>query len=437
MCPHCGIRLPGARGARYCPHCGARVALVARTCLMCGESLEAYPRPSRSQRLSLPIPAFVIPLAIVTVVVGLVALALTVSSGRRQTDAIETRLATPQVTATPMTTPTNTPSPIPTFTPPPPVVHVVKPGDSLISIAIWYGSTVEAIMKANDIEDPRWIGEGQELIVPIPTSTVQASPQSTPSIEVASVATVEKRLLVHIVEPGDSPSSIAARYGTTVEAIMKANEIMDPRQLQIGQELVIPSTAPTGGFETTVVETIIHTIEPGDTLSSIAIQYGASVEAIMETNDIKDPRLLRVGEQLIVPLGTPTPVPTSTPRPTPTFTPGPPYPVPSLLAPAEGAEFHGDQPVLLNWASVGILAEDEWYVVRLRYMAEEPSQMPSVWTKATSWRVPASLRPGEEAESHLFHWSVTVVLETEVRADGSWEGLALSPMSTTRSFYWY
>ena len=92
---------------------------------------------------------------------------------------------------------------------------------------------------------------------------------------------------------------------------------------------------------------------------------------------------------------------------------------------------------MLNWTSVGLLAEDEWYILRLRLMTEPVYQYPSVWTKTTSWRVPASLHPPLEAGSHLFRWDVTVVRHTGTRPDGNPDGIAISPMSAIRSFLWY
>ena len=105
-----------------------------------------------------------------------------------------------------------------------------------------------------------------------------------------------------------------------------------------------PTLAPTLTPTPTV---IIHTVVAGDTLSSIAKKYNTTVEAIMAANGKTD-TLLRVGEELIIPLGpvtpatptwTPTPVPpTATPSPPPTDTPTPtpryltptPTPIPTL-----------------------------------------------------------------------------------------------------------
>ena len=122
------------------------------------------------------------------------------------------------------------------------------------------------------------------------------------------------------------------------------------------------------------------------------------------------------------------------PTPTSAF----PYPAPALLAPADGQVFRGvDAVIVLNWASVGILAEDEWYVLRLRYEAQGAAQPPSVWTKTTSWRVSADLYPPSDVEPRLLHWDVTVMRQTGAGPGGTPEGVAISPVSSTRSFYWY
>ncbi len=446
VCPYCGIELSRAR---YCPHCGMRVAQVAKTCLLCGASLEGEDKacapltvPSISLFSSIP----VIPLIVAAVLLGLLVVILGSGKGEPQPAAVGLQTATPPTATLPPTaTSTATSSPTPTLTPTPaptptPIVHVVQPGDTILSIATWYGSRVELIMEANGLDESSLLQVDQELIVPIPTPTPEIAPQPTDPIVVTAVSTATPEMIIHVVQPGEYPGLIAEQYGTTAEAIMAANNIADPRSLRVGQELLIP-VASSGEVKTTKVQVVVHVVQPGDTLLGIAFRYGATVEGIMGANDIDDPRSLQVGQELIVPIGTPTPTPTLTPHPTPTLTPGPRYPAPALLAPIDGAVFRGEKdPILLNWASVGILAADEWYVVRLRYIeegAERAKQLPGTWTKSTAWRVPPNWRPPEGAQSHLFRWSVTVVLQSGGRDDGTWETLALSPMSQSRSFFWY
>jgi len=406
------------------------------------------PRPNLSE---LP----TVPLVIALVVIAaLVALGVTRPWQRQKvaavpppvTDAptlIPTSTATPTSMAPPTSTPTATPTPTST---PTPVIYVVQSGDTLLSIAIEYDTTVDALLQANDLGEGEMIYPGQELVLVTPGPTVETPPTPTPE---------PTRFLTHIVKAGENLISIATDYGTTVEAIMEVNPIEDARSLRTGQELIIPLVGSVGGPTPAPgaptapprgTEVVIHVVQTGEGLLGIALQYDTSVEVIMAANNITDAQWIFAGQELLIPLGTPTPVPTPTPRPTPTPTPGPPYEAPDLLDPAEGEIFRGEEAgIVLNWASVGILAEDEWYILRLRLMAEPIYQHPSVWTKTTSWRVPASLHPSAllktdlsvGAESYLFRWDVTVVRHTGTRPDGKPDGIAISPMSVTRSFFWY
>jgi LysM repeat protein len=354
----------------------------------------------------------------------------------------------------------------------------VQSGDTLLSIAIEYGTTVDALLQANDLDERQMIYAGQELTIATPAPTAEI-PSTLPFDRARDklrtsppTPTPEPtQFLTHIVKAGENLTSIATDYGTTVEAIVEVNNIEDPRSLRTGQELIIPLLGSVGGPTPMPgaptapphgMEVIVHVVQPGESLLGIALEYDTSVEVIMAANNIADAQWIFAGQELLIPLGTPTPVPTPTPRPTPTPTPGPPYAAPDLLDPAEGEVFRGKEAdIVLNWASVGILAEDEWYILRLRLMTEPVYQHPSVWTKVTSWRVPASLHPlalpfdpstglrtssaqdklrtslSAEAESHLFRWDVTVVRHTGTRPDGKPEGIAISPMSATRSFFWY
>jgi hypothetical protein len=118
------------------------------------------------------------------------------------------------------------------------------------------------------------------------------------------------------------------------------------------------------------------------------------------------------------------------------------YPAPLLLGPPDRREFREEQeelPILLNWLSVGLLAEDEWYSVILRYVdPEEGKERETVeFTKANSYHVSAELRPPVEAESHLFEWQVRVVRLIEAEIEGSPEIVPVGRVSDTRTFLWY
>ncbi|MBW8012532.1 MAG: LysM peptidoglycan-binding domain-containing protein [Chloroflexi bacterium] len=58
---------------------------------------------------------------------------------------------------------------------------------------------------------------------------------------------------------------------------------------------------------------IIYRVLPGDTLASIAAELLSTIDAIIEANDILDPDQIGVGDLLFVPIGLVTPAPTNTP----------------------------------------------------------------------------------------------------------------------------
>jgi len=116
--------------------------------------------------------------------------------------------------------------------------------------------------------------------------------------------------IIHIVQAGDTPYAIANVYGVSVDALMAANSITDPASLQIGQELRIPSGQSEEA--TAASESLQYDIEGGDTLFSLANQYGSTVDEILANNPGLEPTSLQVGQTIIIPLTRPA-QPASTP----------------------------------------------------------------------------------------------------------------------------
>ena len=85
--------------------------------------------------------------------------------------------------------------------------------------------------------DPNLLRVGQELIIPTPVEAATETPAETPT-EAPTATPVS--LIVHVVLPGETLSSIGRLYGVTYQAIMEANGMTDPNLLQVGQELIIP-----------------------------------------------------------------------------------------------------------------------------------------------------------------------------------------------------
>jgi len=105
--------------------------------------------------------------------------------------------------------------------------------------------------------------------------------------------------IIHLVERGENLTLIAARYGTTVAAIVQANNIANPDLIYVGQRLTIPSAVQPPPELPTQAQ--VHVVRPGEYLSLIARLYGTTVWALAAANDLANPSLIYPGQRLIIP----------------------------------------------------------------------------------------------------------------------------------------
>ena len=95
--------------------------------------------------------------------------------------------------------------------------------------------------------------------------------------------------ITYVVQPGDTLSSIASRYGTTVSAITSINGISNPDRIYAGTTIRIPESGRTPQY---------YTVKSGDTLSAIASRYGTTVNALAALNGIANPDRIYAGQRL-------------------------------------------------------------------------------------------------------------------------------------------
>jgi LysM repeat protein len=95
-------------------------------------------------------------------------------------------------------------------------------------------------------------------------------------------------VVYHTVQRGDTVYSIARRYGSSVEAITQANNLVNPSQIYAGQKLTIPVSGGGGtSGGTTPPSTgcrIKHTVKAGEWVWQIARNYGVSPYDILAAN---------------------------------------------------------------------------------------------------------------------------------------------------------
>jgi N-acetylmuramoyl-L-alanine amidase len=103
----------------------------------------------------------------------------------------------------------------------------------------------------------------------------------------------------YTIQPGDTLSSIAVRHSVTVRALMDANGITNPNLIIAGRRLTIP----TGSRATSsrAGDGTVHTVAAGETLSGIAVRYGVRSADIAAANGITNRNLIRIGQRLTIP----------------------------------------------------------------------------------------------------------------------------------------
>lgn len=214
--------------------------------------------------------------------------------------------------------------------------HTVKSGDSLWRISRQYDVSLDDLLAANNLRKDSVLKVGQVLRIPGQSAVLPTAPAAGTAAVPASP--VDSSTTVHTVRSGDTLSSLARQYGTTVAAIQAANGLSNT-VIRVGQELVIPTAGATVTSGSTkgsaapaapaasVGSAQKYTVRSGDTLDAIARRFGVQVADLMRDNGITDARRLRVGQELVIP-GSGTAVQKSaTPAPSPAQ-PRPPAPSP-------------------------------------------------------------------------------------------------------------
>ena len=96
----------------------------------------------------------------------------------------------------------------------------------------------------------------------------------------------------HTVQRGDTLSSIARTYGTSWQAIAQANDISNPSQIYAGQRLKVPKSGSSSGSSSggTAACRYRHTVQRGEWVWQIARNYGVSPYAILKANNMSLPQ---------------------------------------------------------------------------------------------------------------------------------------------------
>jgi len=232
--------------------------------------------------------------------------------------------------------------------------YVVGNGESLSTISYKYGLKMPEVMALNGITNPNKLRVGQKLmlpgkvnisspkrIVPKKAKVSEEAPKEEETGDSAAEGAGE-----YTVAKGDVLSRIAAKHGTTVSAIKKANALTSDK-VMVGQKLMVPGAAPKAATApaeavsteektdadtaaqpesadktpektpTPVGDTGIsapvstpvrsasaqtYTVEPNDDIVKIAKMWGVKADDIKKANNITDDAPLKPGKVLTIPI---------------------------------------------------------------------------------------------------------------------------------------
>jgi LysM repeat protein len=108
--------------------------------------------------------------------------------------------------------------------------------------------------------------------------------------------------VIHILARGETLYSLAREYGVTLDDLLRLNGILDPSDLSVGTRLVIPGEEDLA-IPDSGTDYVTYRVSKGDTYYGIARMHGIAVDDLLKMNSRDASRVLRVGETLIVSAG--------------------------------------------------------------------------------------------------------------------------------------
>jgi LysM repeat protein len=176
-------------------------------------------------------------------------------------------------------------------------VSTAAPGETVVSAVTSQPGTAPVGTSA--------VGEGTPTVQPsAPEEGTPAEPSATaeaPAETQPPSSSSSGEVVWHTVQSGETLSSIARRYGTTWQAIAKANNLSNPNNIYVGQKLKIPSGGGSSGGTTGC--RYQHTVKTGEWVWQIARDYGVSPYDILAANGltIQSANTIYAGTVLCIP----------------------------------------------------------------------------------------------------------------------------------------
>ena len=156
---------------------------------------------------------------------------------------------------------------------------IVKPGETLSSLANYYNVSIDSIIESNGLNDPDNLKAGQKLVIP---NLRELGNEPAP--------------IKHVIQKGETIESISILYKIKKGEIIRLNNLQKPYLIFEDQSILIPNLNSLAKSNNPK----FHVIEEGDTLYQISKKYNVSLSHIIKVNDIKNSNNLKIGLKLFL-----------------------------------------------------------------------------------------------------------------------------------------
>lgn len=160
-------------------------------------------------------------------------------------------------------------------------VYIVQPGDNLTSIADFFGTTVDALVEANNIENPSLLIPGTALVIP-------------------GYEGIEGLLTIQEVGLGENLDSLSRRYGLVRDDLARLNRLVSPGRLYAGQPLIIPERE---GDQPPLYHADVLSALPGESRLEMAVRTGINPWSVFPLMEQELRTWVLPGSPLVIPGG--------------------------------------------------------------------------------------------------------------------------------------
>jgi membrane-bound lytic murein transglycosylase D len=161
------------------------------------------------------------------------------------------------------------------------VKHKVRKGDTLYALAKKYSLPVDALAEANGLSLRKKLSVGRVLTIP-------ADPRKEPKRA--------KTEQTYTVARGDTLETISRKFGTTVEDMIRTNDLKDPEMIQPKTVLTIPSSKKAQAS----ARTTQYKVKKGDTIWAISRHFDVSATDIRRWNRLDTTAQIKPGDKLTI-----------------------------------------------------------------------------------------------------------------------------------------